>query len=606
MADGGLFEGPIVADYPNRLAAPAPQQTPVARRPLLLLGLLVLCLLPRSFLAWRAGAICPDATLYIALARALEAGDFRAGLREMGWNTYPALLAALHRAGLDWETAGKWWGVLASSLVVLPMFGYLRRQFDDRVATAGCLLYGVHANVIEWTPEVLRDPTFWFFFLLAMYLLWRAVIEIRWGLFVAAGVAAALAVLTRFEGLFLVIPLGVWAAARWRSLQCGRGKLAAGVGVVLAVCPLLLLSLNLLAFRGESWMLLRLKPLEVAWAWLAGSFAPSGPASVPSASVTPPAAPAPSNEPADPMRDMRSAPVSPPAAPAPAPSAAIAAPAVPALAPSAPSAAPPQDPGWLVTLPPRLGPRQLIWAYLNELERGLTVVFGLPMLVGLWRGRRLLARGDHLPAGLLSLVVLGAMWIHLWFSETRCFRYPITVVLVTSGFAGLGLLAVSSGLKRLALRRGLAPRWGHVLMALPLVLIAAVGLADALTKNYQRRVQGAELGRWLAARGDVRRVLISPDSPLRVVAHYAAADCVAFPEYTTAEGLRQIVQTLQPDAILLSPCQLRPERLAEVLQRVEPLGYGLARQPPGTDCAWVVARQVCPPCPAEYVARQPR
>lgn len=582
MADGGLFEGPIVADYPNRLAAPAPQQTPVARRPLLLLGLLVLCLLPRSFLAWRAGAICPDATLYIALARALEAGDFRAGLQEMGWNTYPALLVALHRAGLDWETAGKWWGVLASSLVVLPMFGYLRRQFDDRVATAACLLYAVHANVIEWTPEVLRDPTFWFFFVLGMYLLWRAVIEIRWGLFVAAGVAAALAVMTRFEGLFLVIPLGVWAAARWRTLHCARGKLAAGVGVVLAVCPLLLLSLNLLAFRGESWMFLRLKPLEVAWAWLAESFALSGPTSAPSASVTPPTAPAP------------------------APSAAIAALAGPASAPRAPNAAPPEGAGWLVTLPPRLGPRQLIWAYLNELERGLTVVFGLPMLVGLWRGRRLLARGDHLPAVLLSLVVLGAMWIHLWLTETRCFRYPITVVLMTSGYAGLGLLAVSSGLKRLALRRGLAPRWGRGLVALPLVLIAGVGLADALTKNYQRRVQGAELGRWLAARGDVRRVLISPDSPLRVVAHYAAADCVAFPECTTAEGLRHMVQTLQPDAILLSPCQLRPERLAEVLQRVEPLGYGLARQPQGADCAWVVARQVCPPCPAEYVARQPR
>ncbi len=543
-----------MADYPNRLAALAPQQTSVVRRPWLVLGLLVLCLLPRSFLAWRAAAVCPDATLYIALARALEDGDFRGGLREMGWNTYPALLAALHRAGMDWETAGKWWGVLASSLVVLPMFGLLRRQFDDGVATAGCLLYAVHANVIEWTPEVLRDPTFWFLFMLAVYLIWRAVTEIRWGLFVAAGLSCALAVLTRFEGLFLAIPLCVWTAARWRALHCARGKLAAGAVLVLAVCPLLLVALNLLTFRGENWVLLRLKPLEVAWAWLAGNPAPGGPASASSAPV------------------------------------------------AAPEAA-----AWLVTLPPRLTLRQLIWAYLNELERGLTVMFGLPMLAGLWHGRRLLGRADHLPAGLLSLTVLVSMWVHLWFTETRCFRYPITVVLVMTGFGGLGLVAWSLGLQRWALKRGLGPRWRHGLVALPLVLIAGVGLADALTKNYQRRIQTAELGRWLAAQCAVRRVLVSPDSPLRVVAHYAAADCVSFSECTTADDLREAVQSLQPDAILLARHQIRPEQFAEVLKRLEPLGYGLvpeARQAPGTDCAWVVARRVCFMRPADRVARR--
>ncbi len=562
MTHGGLFEGPIVADYPNRLAAPAPQRTPVARRPLLVLGLLVLCLLPRSFLAWRAAAVCPDATLYIALAQALEAGDFRAGLHEMGWNTYPALLASLHWAGMDWETAGKWWGVLVSSLVVLPMFGWLRRQFDDRVATAGCLLYAVHANVIEWTPEVLRDPTFWFLFMLAVYLIWRAVTEIRWGLFFAAGLVGALAVLTRFEGLFLVIPLCIWAAARWRALHCARGRLVAGVIVVLAVCPLLLVSLNLLVFRGESWMLLRLKPLEVAWAWLAGTPAPRGP---------------------------------------------VPAPTAPGTTPSVPLAAPREAATWLVTLPPRLRPSQLTWAFLNELERGLTVVFGVPMLVGLWCWRRLLARADHLPAALLSLTVLGSMWVHLWFTEARCFRYPVSVVLVTTGFAGLGLLAMSLGLKRLALRRGLSPRWCRGLVALPLVLIAGVGLADALTKNYQRRIQIAELGRWLADQCGVSRVLVSPDSSLRVAAYYAAADCVTFPESTTADGLRDAVQGLQPDAILLARRQIRPEQLAQVLKRVEPLGYGLvpeAQQLRGTDCAWVVTRRGCPQRAAEYVARR--
>jgi len=587
----------MVTHYPNRLAATGPEPVLVARRPLLVMGLLALCLLPRAFLAVRAVAVCPDATLYIALARALEAGDLRTALHEMGWNTYPALLAVLHRAGLDWETAGKWWGVLVSSLVVLPMFGYLRRQFDDRVATIGCVLYAVHANVIEWTPEVLRDPTFWFLFMLAVYFIWRAVTEIRSGLFVAAGLTSALAVLTRFEGLFLLIPLCIWAVARWCALHSARARLAAGVVVILAICPLLLASLNLLVLRGESWTLLRMKPLEVAWAWLAGTHAATGPAPTPADSSTAPTNPAPASavQPAVPTR------------PVPAPSDPHALPTGPPAVPPAPVAAPARPSSWLVTLPPRLRPTQLVWAYLNELERGLTVVFGLPMLVGLWRWRRLLARADHLPIALLSLTVLGSMWIHLWFTHTRCFRYPITIVLVTSGFAGLAVLGASLGLKLLALQRGLGSRRRRVLVALPLGLIAAVGLADALTKNYHRRIDTATLGRWLDAQCGVRRVLISPDSSLRVVAHYAAADCVTFPESTTADGLRQAVQGLQPDAILLSRRHIHPEELMRVLNRIEPLGYGLvpeAQQPGGADSVWVVARRKCAAGVRAYVARR--
>ena len=56
-----------------------------------------------------------------------------------------------------------------SSLVVLPLWGWARRQFDDRVALVACLLYAVHPKFIIESPEVMRDPTFWFLFMLAIY-----------------------------------------------------------------------------------------------------------------------------------------------------------------------------------------------------------------------------------------------------------------------------------------------------------------------------------------------------------------------------------------------------------------------------------------------------
>jgi len=590
MTNGGLLEAPIVTDYPNRLATTSTPPSGVVRRPWLAVGLLVLCLLPRGILACRTVGLCPDATLYITLARALEKGELKHGLQEMGWNTYPVLLMLLHRTGLDWETTGKWWGVLASSLVVLPMFGFLRRQFDDRVAVAGCVLYAVHANVIEWTPEVLRDQTFWFLFMLAVYLLWRAVTEVRWGLFLAAGLATTLAVFTRFEGLFLLIPLGCWSVARWCAWPAIRAKLTAGVLLVLGFCPAVLVALNLTLLGGESWTLLRLKPLEVAWAWVVGR----GVSEKPSPGSARP--PSPSSSPRPPVS-------SPEASAASEPTPAMAAEAQKLAAVSAATAT------RLLTPPPRLPLPRLIWAYLNEIERGLTVVFGLPLLVGLWRCRRLLLRADLLPAALLSLTVLGSMWIHLWFTQTKCFRYPITIVLATSGFAGLGLLAMTFALKQAALRRRWPAGRRYVATALPLVLIAGIGLADALTKNYQRRIEYMELGRWLSAECEVSRVLVSPDSSLRVVAYYAAADCIAFPEFATVENLRETTRALQPGAVLLSRRQVQPEQLDAALRRLEPLGYRLVsqtEQPWGVDSVWVVARPGCQTRPARYVARRPR
>ncbi len=85
----------------------------------------------------------------------------------------------LHRAGLPWETAAKWYGVVLASLAVLPLFGWVRRQFDDVVAVVACLLYAVHPKLIEWSPEAVREPSFWFFFLLALYGLCAAT-DLEW------------------------------------------------------------------------------------------------------------------------------------------------------------------------------------------------------------------------------------------------------------------------------------------------------------------------------------------------------------------------------------------------------------------------------------------
>ena len=76
-------------------------------------------------MAWRLDVICEDGPVYVESARHLEAGRFEQAFTtgNLRLNVFTAVLMLLHRLGLDWTTAGEAWGVLTSSLVVLPLFG---------------------------------------------------------------------------------------------------------------------------------------------------------------------------------------------------------------------------------------------------------------------------------------------------------------------------------------------------------------------------------------------------------------------------------------------------------------------------------------------------
>jgi hypothetical protein len=268
MASLVPFE-PVPADYPNHLAIPHPERLQLPSARWLLLLLLVACLLPRVVMIFRLPIICIDGPIYVNYARALEAGNYRGALMEGAVNIYPIILMLLHRLGLAWETAGAIWGVTMSCLVVLPLWGWVRRQFDDRVALAACLLYIAHPKFIIESPEVTRDPTFWFLFTLSIYLIWRAVTEVRYRFFLAAGVTIALAALTRVEGVFLLIPLVLWTFWRLLALRTDRKKLLIGALFCVPAFPVMLLAINVALFYDHLGLAtIRLSPLARIEPWL--------------------------------------------------------------------------------------------------------------------------------------------------------------------------------------------------------------------------------------------------------------------------------------------------------------------------------------------------
>ena len=180
-----LGQGPAES-FPNRLSGPVGAAgLPGAGRcwPRLVL----FCLAMQLWTASRWHVIWPDTVDYLRVSQALDRGDPRPLADQFGLNLYPLVLVLLHRAGLDWLWAGQCWSMAMASLVVLPLLGWLRRQFDDRVALVGCLLYALHPKLMIHGPLIIRDPTFWFLLVLTLYLGWRAVLELKPWLFCAAG-----------------------------------------------------------------------------------------------------------------------------------------------------------------------------------------------------------------------------------------------------------------------------------------------------------------------------------------------------------------------------------------------------------------------------------
>ncbi len=264
------FGNGVPESFPNQLRCP-PGAAPLPRRGVILAGLLLFCLAIQVWTASRWHVIWPDTVDYLRVSQALDRGDPRPLADQFGLNPYPLVLVLLHRAGLDWLWAGQCWSMAMTGLVVLPLWGWLRRQFDDRVALIGCLLYALHPKLMIHGPLVIRDPTFWFLLVLTLYLGWRAVLELKPWLFCATGVAWALAAFTRTEGLLLAAPLGLWCVFRWPAVAGQRRRrLVLGGLLCAAMLPAWVLLMNVTLLRScPHWVWIRHVHLEMIEAPLA-------------------------------------------------------------------------------------------------------------------------------------------------------------------------------------------------------------------------------------------------------------------------------------------------------------------------------------------------
>lgn len=217
-------------------------QLPPCKKILLLLFLATLLL--QAIAALQRHYINPDGVTYLYIANLLAEGHLQAGLSGFGVNTFIYMLTFFQWLGFDPLYSGIWWNAIMSSLAVLPLFGWVRRMFDTRLAIIASLLYGFHPIVLSIGSSLMRGPMFWLFFNLVIYCSWRAITEIRLRWFLLAGCSLTLAIHTRSEAWFLVIPILLWALGRFWFASRYRIQLIFGILLLFAIIPGSIATLN--------------------------------------------------------------------------------------------------------------------------------------------------------------------------------------------------------------------------------------------------------------------------------------------------------------------------------------------------------------------------
>lgn len=557
LARAANLASAVGADYANpitsRTAGIDSDGAPLRPRPWsawLWLALFLTALAPRLWVAVRLDTVCNDAVFYIQLAEAYERGDVEAGLGRLRLNTYPPLLALLHTGGLDWETAGKSLGVLFASLAVLPLGGWLRRQFDDRLAVVACLLYAFHPKLIDWSCELVRDPTSWLCWTTALYASWRAASETRLKWYLAAGAAIAFAVHTRFEGWFLYLPLVWWSIGRCLVQPIVRLRAAGGCLAALAVCPLLVVAVNVtLLARQPHWELGNFNRLQYVSLWSQANWQ----------AIVGTSAPAPNASAQTSASDAAAAAIPDASAPA-------------ALATTVAANSATGEP------PSRMAPGKLAWSFINNLRRGFGVLFGLLWLAGFCCRPRLWLRRDHLVLWLLAGAVATGIWVHLWYAQATSSRYFLALVLLACPCAAVGWCWLCRGLARLIMsvgrfvrQIGMSRQVSAWAACVSIAITCLAGVIEAQFAHRGGRQLEAALGRWILAERGARQHIVSV-RPAALVGYYAHAAstpdevqpaasthqadvAIAFRHWASAAEIDQFVKQSRQDG--LRPVDIR-------------------------------------------------
>lgn len=229
----------------------------------LALGLVLLALLGVAAVAWASPygiGVGYDSMFYLTSAESLSGGQ---GLRWAGGGgelrplthyppLYPVLLAGVVMLGLDVLTAARWSSAILLGLNVVAAGIVTTRLAGSHLAglAAGALLL-VSPILLDVHLEAMSEPLFLLLLIVALAGLAEHNHSGSRAALLAASVASALAYLTRYVGMALIV-CGVGLVLMWPVRRAGRRLAEAGMFVAIPVIAVAAWSARNLALTGSA------------------------------------------------------------------------------------------------------------------------------------------------------------------------------------------------------------------------------------------------------------------------------------------------------------------------------------------------------------------
>lgn len=213
-------------------------------------------LILRFIKAFQNGLIVHDGILYIKMARIIATGDLEKISEYSFFNLYPVLVALFYPFIKDWELSGRLVSAVLGASTVVPLFLMIRKMVNSRVAFMASLLYVVSPHFVEYSSNVLRESSFWFFSIMALWLAWEGIAGKKWWFISLSSIFAGLSVFTRIEGLAIIIVILLWIPFYLKRKDIGLKKVLISLLIFMFSFPVLISpSLWILKSRLGRWEL---------------------------------------------------------------------------------------------------------------------------------------------------------------------------------------------------------------------------------------------------------------------------------------------------------------------------------------------------------------
>lgn len=210
-------------------------------------------------------AVGRDAAFYLSIAQRVSVEGLQVGFQLFNWPWFTYLLAGTHLVTrLPFEWCAYLWCALFMAGTCALLVDAVRQRVPEAAGWAVLLVLAMPA-VNQFRNDIIREFGFWFFSVLALWLVLRWQARGGWVRAATVHLAIGAAMLFRLEAVMLEAALGLWLLNDWRQRRSGLAFaqfMVLPALAVVAVLAVLLLKGELSSGRVNTYLKL-IDPLRV-------------------------------------------------------------------------------------------------------------------------------------------------------------------------------------------------------------------------------------------------------------------------------------------------------------------------------------------------------